>query len=221
MPTLIVPPSGGTLKSFVESMPNGLRAFLSEGFSALGELESSKLPDLLDLTLDSIERPEQDGLADAGAQSLGVPPHVFPRLFSATGIFVSTLVTREEPAAEILEALVENGLVKQNDRKALQRLAELVEARSEAIRSLFDRASLSREVLPSYYSFDTAVEVRVKIRDGQVVGRVPVLVAHLDTDAQEQEVWLQLTKDQATGMAKKLSKAAEEMEIVEAWLPES
>jgi hypothetical protein len=61
-------------------------------------------------------------------------------------------------------------------------IADSICASRREIKATVDRAQLAGEVLPSLYSFDLAVDVRVRISNGELKTFVPVAILHLDTD---------------------------------------
>ncbi|HLW90272.1 MAG TPA: hypothetical protein VKS78_03080, partial [Roseiarcus sp.] len=61
------------------------------------------------------------------------------------------------------------------------------------IRGIVDRAQLAGEVLPSLYSFDIAIDVRVRVVDGKVQTFIPVAVMHIDSDVDDVDLFIQMT----------------------------
>lgn len=103
------------------------------------------------------------------------------------------------------------------DIDSLREVLSAIAANREQIRAAQVRSNLGIEVLPTLASFDATVDVRVRVADGVVKASVPVVVAHLDTDGANQEVWFQMTQEQLERLIAKLGKTAEQMKTAEAW----
>ena len=72
--------------------------------------------------------------------------------------------------------------------------------------------------MPSLYSFDVAVDLRVRIEDGKVRTTIPVAIVHLDTDSENQEIWVQLSTSDIDFIIKRLLRAQDDMKIAESLL---
>ncbi|HEY8333603.1 MAG TPA: hypothetical protein VIQ05_07390 [Tardiphaga sp.] len=94
-------------------------------------------------------------------------------------------------------------------------IAAAVCASRDEIKKTVARTQLAGEVLPSLYTFDLAVDLRIRVVDGKVVTSAPVAVVHIDTDAEDHEIWVQLGRGDIESMIRTLSKALEDMKIAE------
>jgi hypothetical protein len=94
-------------------------------------------------------------------------------------------------------------------------IVDAIYASREEIKATVDRAQLAGEVLPSLYSLDIAVDMRIRVSEGELKTFVPVAVVHLDTDITGLEVWFQLSRGEVEEMVHKLSRCLEDMKLAE------
>ena len=83
------------------------------------------------------------------------------------------------------------------------------------IAGIVERAQLAGEVLPSLYSFDVVVDIRIRVIDGEVKTSVPVAVVHIDTDVSARELFFQLSRGEVEETIRKLTKSLDEMNLAE------
>jgi hypothetical protein len=103
----------------------------------------------------------------------------------------------------------------EGDRAVARSIAsEVCDARSEITKTVA-RTQLAGEVLPSLYTFDVAIDLRVRVENKAIVASVPVAVLHIDTDAEDHEIWVQLTKGDIDNIIRTLTRALEDMQVAE------
>jgi hypothetical protein len=78
---------------------------------------------------------------------------------------------------------------------------------------------LAGEVLPSFARLDIAVDIRVQIAEGRVEYTVPGAIVRIDTDSDQAELVLQLSRGDLEDVIQKLSEGLENMKIAEAFAP--
>jgi hypothetical protein len=100
-----------------------------------------------------------------------------------------------------------------------QLIAASVCASRQEIRLTVDRAQLAGEILPSLFVFDIAVDIRIRVVDGEVKTFVPVAIVHLDTDADSEEVWFQMSRGDVEDTISKLTNALDDMKLAETMTP--
>ena len=70
-------------------------------------------------------------------------------------------------------------------------------------------------VLPSLAEFEVTVDLRIRVENGEVQDFVPVALAHIDTDAYNNEFWFQLSRADIDILLQKLTNCAREMDLGE------
>jgi hypothetical protein len=108
------------------------------------------------------------------------------------------------------------GFLFDSDQEAVARsiATSICTSRGE-IQATVDRAQLAGEVLPSLFTFDLAVDVRLRIVDKELKTFVPVAILHLDTDVENQETWVQLSKGEVEEAIQKLTECLENLNLAE------
>ena len=133
----------------------------------------------------------------------------------------STLSNREDSADVVVDEFVKAGALETGDRTAVLRFASAVASRRGTFKQVMDRSRLASEVLPSLLEFESTVDIRLGFEKGRVAVFMPVALLHIDTDAQGQEVWLQLTRLQLEKIAEDLQETLKQMVEAENWVNKS
>jgi hypothetical protein len=89
------------------------------------------------------------------------------------------------------------------------------------IKVVLASAELAGSVLPSFMSLDTSLDVRMKFADGKLLTAAPVVVAYLDTDANGEEIWFQMTKGDIEGLVKQFNVILSDIKAAEALIPKT
>jgi hypothetical protein len=75
-----------------------------------------------------------------------------------------------------------------------------------------------RRLFGGVKTFDVTIDVRLRISDRSVKTGVPVAIVHIDTDAVNRELWLQLTRGDVEDTIKTLSQSLEDMKVAEEFI---
>lgn len=131
-------------------------------------------------------------------------------LVALTGSFV------EADDSDLLNKLAAHKLVLERDFGVVREWLYAVREKSGGFRDAFERDSLANKVLPSLQGFDVVVDVRLSFsKDEGMPGAVPVAIAMLDTDADGQTIWFQMSKTQLQRLQAKLHTVAKQFEVAE------
>ncbi len=89
----------------------------------------------------------------------------------------------------------------------------IVDFRGDLEKSI-SRRRLAASVLPALDFFDVAVDLRFRFKDAKVEDAVPVAVVRIDTDAFNQQMWVQLALEDVDDVIRKLEQARVQMRAV-------
>jgi hypothetical protein len=207
---------GVPLAAGFTDLPPGVRAYLTEGLSALGRLNDDQRRTISKSVLeafssrqnlDEIHLSDDLKLEDSEAKTA---------LAGAT-FLAANISTMSGTAHEIITAMQGAKLIESAQIANLLQFAQLIEGERTEIEKRIDLRRLESEVLPSLDGLDITVDLRLKFRKGKTDLAVPVAIFHLDTDAYHQQVWFQASKSDVERMLKQLKDTLEQMEKAEEW----
>lgn len=207
-------PTTGPLEDVFDELPSGVRRYLKSGFGVLASLAPNSSQRILSAVLHafdsdySMETPEL-------AKALEIDEDDAKPLLFAVSILVTSMSSRNESPEKFVEIAEKAEVLDDHSREAVLSLARAVKKQAASVRNTLERARLGAHVLPSLETFDVAVELRLSFDQEQVERAVPIAVVHIDTDALDQIVWLQLTKRQVEHLIDKLRNVHKQMELAE------
>jgi len=195
--------SDRSLGELFSAMPDGPKTVLKEGFSIVSRLQESTHATLVEQTLAIAGRGGGKVQPDL-AKKMGLSTREASSAAAATGTLSALLSGRKEGTDEVIQALVSSGLLATSAVPSIQRLVPLLLENKQNFGQLLKEKYFSTAVLPSFDEFEAVLDIR--IGDETEVGlAVPVAIAFLDTDANGQRLWFQLTKDDVEEMLRKLN----------------
>jgi len=198
--------------------PKEALPYLKHGFAAAAKLSDQAKRSVLDEMIANFQRGTRRLDSDTLSEITELPRRVAEQTGAVYSLVIGLLTDVAASPDEFVEAGA--GLIFfEEDRAAALAMAKAVcDARSEISRTVA-RTQLAGEVLPSLFTFDVAVDLRVRIENGKVVTSVPVAVLHIDTDADDHEIWLQLSKGDIDAIIKSLTKCLQDMQVAETLAP--
>jgi len=123
----------------------------------------------------------------------------------------------EEPIATTVAALLETQFITETERQAVESVLTHFQAERTKVTGAFRKAAVSSRVLPSLVDFELSVDIRVDFEKEQIALAVPIIVAHLDTDAAHEELWFQMSKTQVERLSEDLRKVLGRLDQAEKW----
>jgi hypothetical protein len=149
------------------------------------------------------------------AQRLGIGEDAAEDL-QAAGTFLIGLAGRTESNDEIVAGVTRSGIIPENSAESVTSFLSGVR-RPDLAR--FMRASrVADRTLPSYKNFSSSVDVRLDFTAGSVDLAVPVLVAVIATDQDQERTWFQMNRDQLSDLVKILQGRLRQMDLAEEWI---
>jgi hypothetical protein len=212
--------SNSTIDDAVRQVPARAKDFLKESFGVLMSLDSQKWPTVISTAAESFDS-SYAGDEPEAATVLGVPSSEAKHLLNAASFVAAMLASHPEcNAQEFVDVLVKHEMLDSDKRDHAVGFAELVAGRREGLTEELERSALKNEVLPSLQRLETTVDVRLAISDSGIVRAVPVVLMMIDTDAEGQIAWYQVSKQELKSMIGQLEKTLERVEIAEKWIAE-
>lgn len=210
------------LIAFIKGVPSGAKASVKEGFVQIRQLPEGKYDALISAGHESLKGVPV--AIDGVAEKLGVQRRLADLMLSAASIAVyacarySEDLTAEEFVAVLREAgALGEKVAAEDDGQLCAFLRKLLALQSQ-FRVDLERNSELRSVMPNLTRFELNVDVRVVFDRNEVKSFMPVVVGHVDTDAEGQLAWFQLTKEQLSRLHEEVGDAIEQIQAVEAKL---
>jgi hypothetical protein len=204
----------------LSDMPSVPKALIRKGFSVVARLPESAHSALLRSALDAAERkPVND---EELAKNLGISVEDATNAVAAVRMFSALASARGETAEELLEALVESDLVTAAQKPTLAKIVPKVMQVAPELNEAAARQRLTEAVLPSFKRFQAVLDIRIGNEDRGGFA-LPVAIAFLDTDTNNQRLWFQLTRQDVEDLLEKLNsilkRFKEAEELVARWPP--
>lgn len=209
-------PSRGTLEGVFADIPQGIKGFLRDGFNLLTKLHENDITEVFGVVAESIQLGY--GVGETGlASKIGITDSEARAVLASASLFASILSTRDVTAEEFVRAAIQAQVLEDTHKDSALAFCKLVVRQRASLKEAIEQAGLADVVLPSLSTFETTVDLRLNVDKGKIVATVPVALIHLDTDAQGQEIWVQLTKRQVAKILAELQEALQTMEEAERW----
>jgi hypothetical protein len=200
------------LDSEIASLPASMRSALVSGYRLAATLDEGEWRRAVESVIRDAERTGGTFDLETLAETLSIPERDARRVLSGISATVAVLTQTGASADEFVD-LAKKGTLPEASVRAASIASELIVTAREELERSFARRRLAAAVLPSLDSFEVTVDLRLKIADGRVEDFVPVALVHIDSDAVDHELWLQLTLDDVSSMIKKLEDARDQMGI--------
>ena len=195
-------------------MPRAFRDQAEKGFAVLAELSKQHYAELLRAVVVAIEsnKPPLEDLE----KNLKISANDLSSLFAAAMLTVPVL-SQGINAEEFITSAVKTGIIPQNLVSKIQPFVDAVVAERAQIGRAIRRAALPAQVLPYMSDFEVAVDIRLAFEEEAVLEAVPVAIVHIDTDANDEEIWFQASIQQMRKLKSDVEQAIKRMEAAEAW----
>ena len=204
------------ISEILSELPKAFRAFLKEGFRTLGKVSADRYLSLTRAATESYGSPYGAFGADFAAK-LGLERQESQNLLGAASFLIAILSEAQETANQFMEAAASQGILDDEHKGAVLKLAEIIISEKSAIRDARERLSVASALLPSLTTFRTEVDVRLRFDKGIINLAVPVGLIHIDTDFDNEEVCFQLTRNQLEGIIEDLKETLRRVQEAERW----
>jgi hypothetical protein len=216
MPNFPLIPGRPLDETFSDMHPSFIR-FLKPGFSVL-----TRIPPHLygRLTKEFVETVGPSHLRNDGkvAVGLGVKEDEVGPLLAAVSVVGLSLSQTEETADNFVAAALKAKVINDAEKATLLAFAQGIVKDRIHLAAVLGRSQVVSEVLPTLTDFETTIDVRPVFEKGQIVGSVPIILVHMDTDASDMELWFQISKNDLQHVLESLSDSLRRVEQAENWL---
>jgi hypothetical protein len=204
-----------SVRDVVADFPDRVKAASRRGFSLASKLPESDRERLIREFVTQL----QDGGVGIPiapiARALGMPNSQAAELVTAMSLVSGLLGSEGYSAEDVLTGGESQLFDTSNATVARAIVVSILQHAGKSFQSDFERRTLATENLPSLTSFDVTVDLRLKIENEEVKDGVPVAIVHIDTDAANRELWLQLTRGDVKTLIDTLTDAQKRMEVAE------
>jgi hypothetical protein len=207
---------GGKFSEFLDEMPTAPKRFVREGLRSLSRIPESAWETIISVAIDTLETEYPPDLDDLTTK-LGLKPDEAGNVVGAVGMLMAMFTSSDEGVEDFVNAATTFRLIDESQREPLKRFGQLVTQEHEAIKSTLSRSSIGEEVLPSLVDFQISIDLRLKFEKDKVAETSPVAIIHLDTDAENQLIWFQLSRKQLKRLTIDLQKALNRLDQAEKW----
>ncbi|WP_258127511.1 hypothetical protein [Achromobacter anxifer] len=199
----------------LSDLPDEARSLLASALPRLQILQEDRWSKLAEFALEGSFSGYAFDPAKAG-EELGVSVDDARLLFNAAGFLTAiSTVFGDADASVIIETLIGvDILTPQSGGEILRFVGFLIENR-ESITEDYERSALANSVLPTLQRFDTNVDLRLSKATAKRIRTAPVVVACVDTDAEGQIIWFQMSKGQVKRIMTQLEGVLKQLELAE------
>jgi hypothetical protein len=209
-------PIGAVPSQFFRDIPEQARSFLRRGFSVLSHVFPRYSEAVLSIPAETLMSRTQQEPGEI-ANKLAITNSEATNLLGALSFLALVSTSADEPIGAIVAALLETEFIGAPARQAVESVLTHYQRERAEVTGAFRKAAVSSRVLPSLVDFELSIDVRLDFEKEQISLAVPLIVAHLDTDAVHEELWFQMTKAQAERLSDDLKKVLARIEQAEKW----
>jgi hypothetical protein len=203
---------GGDLVEFLSRAPEGAKRALERGVKIVEGLPPERQQKLFAFVAENVITTGYGADISTLQSALELPDR---ELRDAIGLASMLLIVFSAgprvSASNLLEAAASLNIFQAEQHAAIRKLAEIAQSYREKAKTRLAESETARAVLPSLTRFVVTVDLRLAFEGDKVTSSVPVLLAYIATDARDQHLWLQLTKQQAETLIADLQAAVTRM----------
>lgn len=209
-----IPRAGLPLSDVLSGMPRGFKELARRGFAVLADLDQQYYAAVLRAAVTSLE--SKDAPLDDLEKHLNLSKNDLSSLF-ASSMLIIPLLGEGGSADEFANAAMKVDLIPANLLPKIKPFIETVVSERTQIARAIRRAALPSQVLPFLSSIEVVVDMRLSFEEGRVLDGVPVALFHIDTDADNEEIWFQASRRQLERMKSDIDEALGQMDVAETW----
>ncbi len=203
---------GDDLVEFLNRAPEGAKRALEKGVKIVEGLTPERQQQLFAFVAENILTTGYGAGISTLQSALELPNR---ELRDAVGLATMLVVVFSAgprvSVSDLLEAAAGLDIFRAEQHAAVRKLAEIAQSYRQKAKTRLAENETARAVLPSLTRFVVTVDLRLAFDGDQVSSSVPVLLAYIATDARDQHLWLQLTKQQTETLIADLQAAVTRM----------
>jgi hypothetical protein len=198
----------------IDEIPSQVKRIARSGFHNAARLPSEVLEDFLGYYARSI--PEGAATIDLEklAEYTKTDVSQARSILMAMSVIVSTLGLEKTSADEFLTE-GRGVLFDDEDVPAVKFFVEHISRNSSAWKQNIEHRSLANRTLPALTDFEISVDLRLRFKSQEIEDAVAVALVYVDTDADNQSLWFQMTRGDVRGLIDKLTNTLQQMDAAE------
>jgi len=199
----------------VRGYPESVGPFFKSAFALTASLPEDVRKRLFDGIISEFERGQRRIDGAEVATITGLTSSDADQAAAVYSLIIGLLAESNASPAEFVEAS-KGFIFDPEHEQTVLAIATAICSHRDQIAATIKLARLSGAVLPSFAQLEIAIDVRLSIVGGSVETAVPVAVVHLDTDADHQEAWFQMTIADVEKVTEKFTKALGDLKVAQA-----
>jgi hypothetical protein len=132
----------------------------------------------------------------------------------AATVLFGILLDLEVGAEKFLD-ISERRLFDERDRPAVAEMVRRVVSDRSRLKAATEVSSLAKAVLPAFSRMDVELDVRLRFKGDKLALNVPIAIAYIDTDCEDQDLWIQLTKGDIRHIVNRLEEVERQISLAE------
>lgn len=197
----------------LDRLPEDLQPRLRMGFRKLSALDANKRTQLANEVLLRMGEGYSPHLGEI-AIAMGVDrTEVGDAIVAATLLF-GLLFDLNMATKEFLD-ITESKLFSESDRVVVSELVGFANQNKTVLKNSVTEGAIARSVLPSFSRFEVELDVRIKFDGDKFERSVPVAVAFIDTDSENQRLWFQLQRSDMRRIISRLQEVERQMDLAQ------
>lgn len=220
--TLYIDPTLPVREAF-NNLPAGFKSFLKRGFSTVAFLSKKGLTvELITMILE--EDTGGTALSPTAskeiAERLWLKPGDVPQV-TATVTFCLSMFAQQEglSPAEFVSAGLEDGFLVQSDQEQIKQFLQVVADSRSSAAEMTERKRLASRMLPMLSRFSMMIDIRPAFSDDDSTVKlsVPVVIAQISNDTNDDDLWFQMSKRQVERLIVDFKEVLRKIEVAERW----
>ena len=187
---------------------------MESGFSRLATLPSESLASIAREVVRWLDPAEPTPEIPALAEAHEVDVPAMGAIMAAVTFQASVLFAARPPMtlATFIAKATNSGILKTDGAPAVEAFGEkYLGGHSTALQDALARVNSSVQIVPSFESFDTTIDLRVAALKEQRVVTMPIVIATLRTDTRDRELLFQMTPRDVGHLLKQLEALSEQL----------
>jgi hypothetical protein len=197
-----------------EGIPEGARPLIRRGFEVASSITPEVRTQVLEYVFQQFSEQKTKVDAERVAKDTGLPVRDTASLISAFSVIIAYYTSYDASVDEFIET-ARDIIFDPASEATVREVVNIIDSRKDILSKSFERTAVSNAVLPSLTIFDVIVDSRLILKDDNVQDIVSVVVARIDTDYDNSQIVVQLSKSDIADIIKKLNDALKEMNLAE------
>lgn len=208
----------GTSDLFNE-LPKSAKHFLKDGLKVVARVHQQHGPLLANMIMESAATGTDPKASDLAA-SFRLSEDESQTLIGAIS-FIKLIFSKPgepEPVASVVNSLISSEILDASAQAEITSVLNEIDQNRSTVAQGLRRSHLAARLLASFIDLNTVVDIRLDFDKDQIAVAVPVVLVHIDTDVNEQEIRFQLTRKQLEGVIEDLKQTLIRVEAAEKWI---